>query len=62
MDAGMRRMISDAQAHVRKMKRAAPYIYPEYTNLQVAKAEYKQAKENLRIARETWKNLGHPVK
>jgi hypothetical protein len=62
MDAGMRKMISDAQAHVRKMKRAAPYIYPEYTNLQVAESEFKLARERLKFARAAWKNLGQPIK
>jgi prefoldin subunit 5 len=62
MNSGLHKQIREAQAQVRKMKRAVPYIFPEHTNLRVAEDEFRKAKENLRQAKEAWKNLGQPVK
>lgn len=49
--------IDDARKEVRKRKRFLPYTFVEYTVLQRAKQEYKEAKERLQAAQELWDNL-----
>lgn len=51
-------MIKEAQAQIRKLKRAVPHLFPEYNNLLVAESEYKQARFRLDAARRKWKELG----
>jgi hypothetical protein len=51
--------VAKAQKEVRKMKRAVPYIFPEYVNLHSAKCELEQAQENYRAAKAAWDKLGN---
>lgn len=51
-------MIKEAQAQIRKLKKAVPHLFPEYDNLRVAESEYKRARRRLDAARRKWKELG----
>jgi len=50
--------IKAAQKSVRAMKRASPYIFPEWSRLQTAKAGVLRANEELKRAQAAWKSLG----
>lgn len=59
MHPDMIQQIRDAQVELRKIKRASPYIFPEYTNLQRAKAELAAARTQYDQAVRAWKALGN---
>lgn len=53
--------IDKARAHIRQLKRVSPYIFPEWSDLHVAKAEVKRANAELKRAAAAWKRLGAPL-
>lgn len=55
---GDKSIIEEAKAHVRRMKRAHPWIYPEYVDLQRAKQALDEAKAEFARARARWNELG----
>lgn len=55
--------INDARAHVRQMKRVAPWLYHEWQRLKEAERAFKAAQKELAAARLAWKNFAakdHP--
>jgi hypothetical protein len=48
----------DARAHIREMKKVAPYIYPEYSRLHTARIIFAKAKIELEEAEKAWQELG----
>ena len=50
--------MAGAKKEIRKMKRAVPYIFPEYSILCSAKNKLEQAQENYKAAKQTWNKLG----
>ena len=51
--------VNAAKKQIRKMKKAAPYIYGEHQELQWALANYKAACERLCKAQDAWSRLGN---
>jgi len=49
----------EAQKEVRKMKRAVPYIFLEYLNLNTARNELEQARTKYKAAKQAWDRLGN---
>ena len=53
--------IADAQQKVRKLARAAPYLFPEYDRMREAKLRLQQARKEYERARRVWNSLrGQP--
>jgi hypothetical protein len=50
--------IESAKASIRKLKRAAPYLYPEHGELFRARQAVRDAKARLKAAEKAWKELG----
>jgi len=51
--------IEEAKANIRKLKRAAPYMYHEYGELNAAKQNLEQARIRYAKAKEAWAKLGN---
>lgn len=49
--------IEHARREVKKLKRAAPYLFPEYARLCRAERWIKQARDELIAARKAWREL-----
>lgn len=54
----LRRQIQQAEEGVRKLKRHSPYIFPEWQELQQAKADMQKAEVRYAAAKKQWKDLG----
>jgi hypothetical protein len=56
----MQEQIEEARKNVRKMKKACPYIFPEYSRYKGAERALEQARLELADAKAAWKRLGEP--
>lgn len=50
--------VAEAKKHIKAMKRIAPYLFPQWSRLQEAKAAMNAAKSELKRAEAAWKALG----
>jgi hypothetical protein len=57
MDESLKRQIELAKKGVKKLKKATPHIFPQYCRMKEAERQLKLAKNELREAKEVWKNL-----
>lgn len=48
-----------AKIGIRRTKRAAPEMFPEYLELKAAEQAVKEANRRLARARKAWRKLGH---
>lgn len=60
--ARMGAAIKRAQKNVQALKKAAPYIFPEWQALRSAKANVKEANEALARAKAAWNAIGGEAK
>jgi hypothetical protein len=51
--------IAEAQKAIRNTKKADPSIYPQYTELSIARLEYEKAKARYEKALKVWRKLGN---
>lgn len=52
------RQVESCQAQIQKNKIHAPYLYPEYHELNDAKRKLEEAKRRLELAQKRWDELG----
>lgn len=50
--------IEEAKEETRRLKRVAPYLFPEYQNWQAAVKRLEAARDEEMRLREIWKNRG----
>ncbi len=58
MNNTMVKQIRKAKKHVRALKKHAPYLFDEYTELQTAQVQFDVAKQRLSDAKKRWMSLG----
>jgi hypothetical protein len=54
----LRQQITEARRHIRKLKRAAPYIFPEWQRLKNAERQVEVSRKELEAARKAWRQVG----
>lgn len=54
----LNRFILNAKQEIRELKRVSPWLFVEFTELQRARNEAREANERLAAAQATWDNLG----
>ena len=55
---GLLKVVADAKRSLRRMKKCAPHLYPEYIEMLHAKAALVRAKEKYLEAKKRWEQLG----
>lgn len=59
MDAQMIKQINEAKSHIRKLKKVTPYMFDEYHVMSTAKQNLELAKQQYEQAKQDWKALGN---
>lgn len=57
--SSLSQQIALAKIGIRRTKRAAPEMFPEYLELKAAEQAVKEANRRLARARKAWRKLGH---